>query len=186
MTHTEPLGFGYIRTDKRYISRWKDGAWDNGVLSEDDTVALSECACVLQYAQTCFEGLKAYRTEDGRVVCFRPDLNAERLENSCRRMVMPVFPRERFMDALRQVVLANLDAVPPYGSGGSLYIRPYVFGVSPTLGIKPATEYEFRMFASPVGAYFHGGARPLHLRVCPYDRAAPRGTGHIKAGSTTP
>ncbi len=176
------LGFGYIKTDWRYVANYKDGKWDDGTLSADDTITMSECAGVLQYAQTCFEGLKAYTTEDGRVVCFRPDLNAERMIDSCERMEMPVFPKERFIDAVVKTVAANRDWVPPYGSGASLYLRPYMFGINPVIGVKPATEYQFRIFATPVGPYFKGGVRPLTVRISDFDRAAPHGTGHIKAG----
>lgn len=176
------IGFGYIPTDKRYVSEYKNGTWDDGILTEDATVTISECAGVLQYAQTCFEGLKAYTTKDGRIVTFRPDLNAERMADSCKRLEMPVFPKERFLDAVDKVVAANAAYVPPYGSGATLYIRPYMFGSSPVIGVKPAEEYQFRLFATPVGPYFKGGAKPISIRVCDYDRAAPHGTGHIKAG----
>ena len=145
-------------------------------------MVLNECAGVLQYAQTVFEGLKAYRTEDGHIVTFRPDLNASRMADSARRLEMPVFPEDRFIRAVEQVVAANADYVPPYGSGATLYIRPYMFGTNPVIGVKPADEYQFRVFATPVGPYFKGGAKPITIRVCDFDRAAPHGTGHIKAG----
>ena len=176
------LGFGYIATDKRYVSNYKDGAWDEGVLTDDANVVISECAGVLQYAQTVFEGLKAYTTEDGRIVTFRPDLNAERLEQSALRLEMPVFPEERFVEAVLQTVKANAAYVPPYGTGATLYIRPYLFGTNPVIGVKPADEYQFRVFCTPVGPYFKGGVKPLTICVSDFDRAAPHGTGHIKAG----
>ncbi|MEE1315432.1 MAG: branched-chain amino acid aminotransferase [Faecalimonas sp.] len=176
------LGFGYIQTDYRYVSNYKDGAWDDGVLTEDANIVLSECAGVLQYAQTVFEGLKAYRTEDGHIVTFRPDLNAKRMIDSAKRLEMPAFSEEQFLDAVDKVVAANEEFVPPYGSGATLYLRPYMFGVNPVIGVKPADEYQFRMFGTPVGPYFKGGAKPLTIRVCDFDRAAPCGTGHIKAG----
>ena len=176
------LGFGYIQTDKRYVSNFKDGAWDEGGLTEDANIVLNECAGVLQYAQTIFEGLKAYRTEDGRIVTFRPDLNAKRMVDSAKRLEMPVFPEEKFIEAVEQVVAANADFVPPYGSGATMYLRPYMFGSNPVIGVKPASEYQFRIFATPVGPYFKGGAKPITIRVCDFDRAAPHGTGHIKAG----
>lgn len=176
------LGFGYIETEQRYVSNYKDGAWDDGTMSTDATVTISECACVLQYAQTCFEGLKAYTTEDGRVVCFRPDLNAQRMVDTCKRLEMPAFPVERFVDAVVQTVKANIDYVPPYGSGATLYIRPYMFGSNAVIGVSPAEEYQFRIFVTPVGPYFKGGAKPITIRVSDFDRAAPRGSGHIKAG----
>jgi len=176
------LGFGYMKTDFRYVSNYKDGKWDDGELSSDENIVLNECAGVLQYAQTCFEGMKAYTTEDGRIVCFRPDLNADRMIESCERMKMPVFPKERFLDAVVKTVAANREWVPPYGSGASLYLRPYMFGSNAVIGVKPATEYQFRIFATPVGPYFKGGVKPLTVRISDYDRAAPHGTGHIKAG----
>lgn len=176
------LGFGYQVTDKRFVANYKDGAWDDGALTEDPTITLTECAGVLQYAQTCFEGLKAYTTEDGRTVCFRPDLNASRMSDSCKRLEMPVFPEDKFVEAVKAVVKANEAYVPPYGSGATLYIRPYMFGSSAVIGVKPAEEYQFRIFCTPVGPYFKGGAKPITIRVCDYDRAAPHGTGHIKAG----
>lgn len=176
------LGFGYIQTDKRFVSNYKDGAWDEGTLTSDANVVISECAGVLQYAQTCFEGLKAYTTEDGKIVCFRPDLNAARMKDSCERLEMPVFPEDRFVKAVEDVVRANAAYVPPYGSGATLYLRPYMFGSNPVIGVKPANEYQFRIFATPVGPYFKGGAKPITIRVCDFDRAAPHGTGHIKAG----
>ncbi len=176
------LGFGYIQTDKRFVSNFKNGAWEEGFLTEDATVTLNECAGVFQYAQTVFEGLKAYRTQDGRIVTFRPDLNAQRMAESAKRLEMPVYPEQDFIKAVEQVVAANADFVPPYGSGATMYLRPYMFGTNPVIGVKPATEYQFRIFATPVGPYFKGGAKPLTLRVCDFDRAAPRGTGHIKAG----
>lgn len=176
------IGFSYRKTDMRYVSNFKDGSWDEGTLTEDDKVVISECAGVLQYSQSCFEGLKAYTTEDGHIVTFRPDLNAQRMEDSARRLEMPVFPKERFLDAVTQVVAANEAYVPPFGSGATLYIRPYMFASSPVIGVKPADEYQFRILTTPVGPYFTGGAKPLTICVSDYDRAAPHGTGHIKAG----
>lgn len=176
------LGFGYVKTDKRYVSNFKNGAWDEGTLTDDANIVLNECAGVFQYAQTVFEGLKAYTTEDGHIVTFRPDLNASRLADSARRLEMPVFPEERFVDAVQKVVEANAAYVPPYGSGATLYIRPYMMGTNPVIGVKPADEYQFRMFCTPVGPYFKGGAKPITIRVSDYDSAAPCGTGNIKAG----
>ncbi|MFR5277504.1 MAG: branched-chain amino acid aminotransferase [Blautia sp.] len=176
------LGFGYVKTDYRYVSNFKDGAWDEGGLTTDDTITLSECAGVLQYAQTVFEGMKAYTTEDGHIVTFRPDLNAARMVDSAKRLEMPVFPEDRFVEAVVETVKANTAYVPPYGSGATLYIRPYMFGSDAVIGVKPANEYQFRVFTTPVGPYFKGGAKPITIRVSDFDRAAPHGTGHIKAG----
>lgn len=176
------LGFGYMPTDKRFVSMYKDGKWDEGTLTDDSNVVMNECACVLQYAQTCFEGLKAYTTKEGKIVCFRPDLNASRMADSCRRLKMPVYDEEKFVEAVKAVVKANAAWVPPFGSGATLYIRPYMFGYNSVIGVKPAEDYMFRMFCTPVGPYFKGGAKPITIRVSDLDRAAPHGTGHIKAG----
>lgn len=176
------VGFGYHKTDKRYVSNYKDGKWDEGVLTEDSNIVLNESAGVLQYAQTCFEGMKAYTTVDGKVVVFRPDMNAKRMSDTAKRLEMPVFPEDRFVEAVEQVVRANLKFVPPYGTGATLYLRPFMFGSAPVMGVKPSAEYQFRIFASPVGPYFKGGAKPITLTVSDFDRAAPHGTGHVKAG----
>jgi branched-chain amino acid aminotransferase len=176
------LGFGYIKTPYRFVANFKNGKWDEGGLTQDDQITITECAGVLQYAQTVFEGLKAYTTKDGRIVTFRPDLNAERMLESAKRLEMPPFPAERFLQAVDMVVAANKDYVPPYGSGATLYLRPYMFGSSAVIGVKPAQEYQFRLFATPVGPYFKGGAKPITIRVSDLDRAAPHGTGDIKAG----
>ena len=176
------LPFGYMKTDRRFVSNFKDGAWDSGKLTKDNIVKINECAGVLQYAQTCFEGLKAYTTKDGRVVCFRPDLNAARMKSSCERLEMPVFPEDRFVQAVKDTVKANISWVPPFGSGATLYIRPYMFGSNAVIGVKPADEYQFRILVTPVGPYFKGGVKPITVRISDLDRAAPHGTGDIKAG----
>lgn len=176
------LGFEYRQTAKRYVSNFENGAWDEGSLIEDANVVINECAGVLQYAQTCFEGLKAYRTEDGKIVIFRPDLNAKRLVDSAQRLYMPVVSEEKFLEAVEKTVLANSDFVPPYGSGGTLYIRPYIFGSGAVIGVKPDNKFQFRVFTTPVGPYFKGGVKPLNICVSSFDRAAPHGTGHVKAG----
>ena len=176
------LGFGYQVTDKRFVANYRNGAWDEGVMTEDPNITMNECAGVLQYAQTIFEGLKAYTTEKGQIVTFRPDLNASRMADSAKRLEMPVFPEDKFVEAVTKTVKENAAYVPPYGSGATLYIRPYMFGINPVIGVKPADEYQFRIFTTPVGPYFKGGAKPITIRVCDFDRAAPHGTGHIKAG----
>lgn len=176
------IGFAYHQTDKRYVAEYKNGAWGEGKLVDDANVVLSECACVFQYAQTCFEGLKAYTTEDGHIVCFRPDMNAKRMADTAKRLEMPVFPEDRFVEAVCEVVKANAAWVPPYGTGATLYIRPYLMGTNSVIGVKPAEEYQFRIFVTPVGPYFKGGAKPLTIRISDFDRAAPNGTGNIKAG----
>lgn len=159
------LDFGYIKTDYRFISNYKEGKWDEGKLSEDENIVLNESACVLQYAQTCFEGLKAYSTVDNKIVCFRPDLNAKRMADSSSYLEMPVYPEDKFVEAVVKTVKANIDYVPPYGTGATLYLRPYMFGSNPVIGVKPASEFQFRIFATPVGPYFKGGAKPIVIRI---------------------
>ncbi len=176
------LGFGYIETPYRYVCRYKDGKWEEGGLEENANITLNECACVFQYCQACFEGLKAYYTKDGHIVCFRPDLNAQRMMDSAARLEMPPFPADKFVEGVKQVVAANADFVPPYGTGASLYLRPFMIGTNSVIGVKPASEFEFRIFCTPVGPYFKGGAKPIAIKISDYDRAAPNGTGNIKAG----
>ena len=171
-----------MTTDYRYVANYKDGKWDDGALVTDPTVTLNECAGVLQYAQTVFEGLKAYTTEDGSIVCFRPDMNAERMFASAERLEMPGFPKDKFVEAVKAVVSANAAWVPPFGSGATLYVRPFMIGSGEVIGVAPAPEYTFRILVTPVGPYFKGGLKPIKLRVSEYDRAAPHGTGNIKAG----
>ena len=176
------LGFGYMKTDWRYSRIWKDGSWQEGGLTDKAEVTISECAGALQYAQTGFEGLKVYETKNGEIVAFRPDLNAERLQRTCDRLVMPKISTGDFIDALDQLVKANLGYVPPHGSGATLYIRPFIYGCGPVIGVAPSPSYEFRMFCTPVGPYFKGGVKPIRIMLSDYDRAAPHGTGDIKAG----
>lgn len=176
------LGFSYFKTDYSYVSKWKDGCWDEGKLTEDHQLTISESSTALHYGQQCFEGLKAYRTKSGKIQLFRPDENAKRMMESCRRVLMPEVPVEKFVDACIQVVKANEAFVPPYGSGATLYLRPFVIGVGDNLGVKPAPEYLFCIFCSPVGPYFKGGMAPVNFTISDYDRAAPYGTGAAKVG----
>ncbi|NLM35368.1 MAG: branched-chain amino acid aminotransferase [Clostridiales bacterium] len=176
------LGFSYIKTDWRYISIWKDGQWDQGKLVADNKLTISEGSTALHYGQQCFEGLKAYRTKDGSIQLFRPDENAKRMNNTCRRLLMPELPVEKFIDAVMQVVKANESYVPPYGTGATLYLRPYLIGIGDNIGVKPAPEYLFGVFCVPVGPYFKGGLTPVNFLVTDYDRAAPHGTGSVKVG----
>ena len=176
------LSFAYTPTDFSYVSNWKDGEWDEGGLTPDHTLTLSECAGIFHYCQECFEGLKAYTTKDGDIVCFRPDMNAERMYDTAKRLCMPPFPKDRFVEAVKQVVIANAAWVPPFGSGATLYIRPFMIATGNVIGVKPATEYQFRILVTPVGPYYKGGVQPVALKVSEFDRAAPHGTGNIKAG----
>ena len=182
-TDKDQLGFGKIFTDHMFVMEYDEGqGWHDPRIEPYHPFAMDPACVVLHYAQEIFEGMKAYTTEDGHIVTFRPDLNAERMEASAKRLEMPVFPKERFIEAVIKTVEANEAYVPPFGSGATLYIRPYMFGSNPVIGVKPASEYQFRVFTTPVGPYFKGGAKPLTIKVSDFDRAAPNGTGHIKAG----
>jgi branched-chain amino acid aminotransferase len=176
------LGFNYLKTDFRYISVWKDGSWDEGKLVEDNMIAINEGSTALHYGQQCFEGLKAYRTKEGKIQMFRPDQNSKRLNSSCRRLLMPEVSEDKFIDACLQVVKANEHFVPPYGTGATLYLRPFVIGIGDNLGVKPAPEYMFGVFCCPVGPYFKRGLAPVNFMISDYDRAAPYGTGGAKVG----
>ncbi len=176
------LGFSYQPIAQRYVANFKDGKWDKGGLSSDANVVMNECAGILQYCQEVFEGLKAYKTKDGRTVTFRPDQNAKRMYDSAQRLEMPPVPEDMFLEAVDEVVRANKDYIPPFESGGALYLRPYLFATGPVIGVKPSDEYQFRLFGTPVGNYFKNGIKPITICVSDFDRAAPRGTGHIKAG----
>lgn len=176
------LGFSYIKTDYRFIAHWKDGKWDNGELTTDSILHIHEGSTALHYGQQCFEGLKAYRCKDGSINLFRPDQNAKRMQNTCARLLMPQVPTELFIRACKEVVKANEKWLAPYGSGATLYLRPFVIGVGENIGVRPAPEYIFSVFCCPVGAYFKGGMKPSNFLVTDYDRAAPHGTGGVKVG----
>lgn len=179
----ENLGFSYHKLPFRYISYFKDGEWDEGKLVEDATLHISESSPALHYGQQAFEGLKAYRTKTGSIQLFRPDQNAERLQRTADRLLMESVPTDKFIDACKQVVQANADFVPPYGSGGTLYLRPLLIGIGDVIGVKPAEEYLFTVFAMPVGNYFRGSLAPTNFLIQEdYDRAAPNGTGAAKVG----
>ncbi len=176
------LGFDYLKTNKMFVSRYKEGKWDNGKMVDDDSLTIHAAATVLHYGQSCFEGLKAYKTKENKVVLFRPEENAKRMIRSCQRVLMAEYPEEKFVEACKEVVRANAEYVPPYGSGGTLYIRPFMFGDGANIGVKPAPEYVFCIFCVPVGAYFKGGLAPVNFNISDYDRAAPMGTGAVKVG----
>ena len=176
------LDFSYRKTDYSYVCNYKDGKWGEGELTTDHSLNISECAGILHYCQEVFEGLKAYTTQDGHIVCFRPDMNAARMHDSAQRLEMPPFPEERFVEAVKKVVAANAAWVPPFGSGATLYVRPLMFATGDVIGVAPADEYQFRILVTPVGPYFKGGLKPIKLRVSEYDRAAPHGTGNSEAG----
>ena len=179
----ENLPFSYIKTDYNIRFCYKDGKWSDGELSEDENVSLHISAPALHYGQQAFEGIKAFETKDGRIVIFRPDENAKRLQLSSKRIYMPEIPEDMFLEALHTVVKANEKFVPPYGTGASLYIRPVIFGSGPKVGLGPAPEYTFVIFVTPVGPYYKGGFKPVKaLVVEEFDRAAPLGVGNCKVG----
>lgn len=176
------LGFSYIKTPWRFLATWKDGSWNEGELTEDNYLHIHEGSTALHYGQQCFEGLKAYRRKDGGINLFRPDENSKRMNRSAYRLRMPEVPEDFFLDAVKQVIKANQEYVPPYGSGATLYIRPLLIGVGENIGVSPAPEYIFTVFCMPVGPYFKGGLTPTNFIVSDYDRAAPNGTGAAKVG----
>ncbi len=176
------LGFKYHKTNFNYLAHFKEGEWEILPLRAEDTLTISCFSPALHYGQQAFEGLKAYMRKDGHVQLFRPDENAARFRTSCERLLMPQVSTKMFIDACEQVVKANMEFVPPYGSNATLYLRPYMIGVGSNLGVKPATEYLFGVICSPVGSYFKGGLSPVGFMVTDYDRAAPNGTGKQKVG----
>ncbi|NVY96739.1 branched-chain amino acid aminotransferase [Lactobacillus sp. DCY120] len=176
------LGFDYMDLPYRYQAIYRDGQWQDSGMVEDSTLHISEGSTVLHYGQSDFEGMKAYRTKNGQIQLFRPDRNAVRMQKSCQRLLMPEVPTEMFVDAVKQVVKANAGFVPPYGNGATLYVRPIMMGVGGVIGVHPADEYIFRIFAMPVGNYFKGGLTPTNFTTSEYDRAAHKGTGQSKVG----
>ena len=176
-------GFKFHGTHKVFYAYYKDGQWENGKLDNSIHFEISTMAVALQYGQSVFEGLKAYRSKDDRILLFRPDANAKRLQGSCERLLMPKVPEQMFLDAVKQVVDANRDLVPSYESGGTLYIRPFVIGTETVMGVRSSNEFLFSIVATPVGSYFKDGFNPIDLTTTPYDRAAPNGLGHVKSGA---
>ncbi len=176
------LDFSYQRTNCNFVAYYRNGAWEEGKLVKENTLTISNGSACLHYGQQCFEGLKAYRNPNNEIQLFRPEENAKRMRESAKRLMMPDIPVAFFVDAVKQLVKANEEFVPPYGYGATLYIRPLYIGVGDMVGVKPAQEYIFTAFCTPVGAYFKGGIKPVSFETTEYDRAAPMGTGGIKAG----
>ena len=175
------MGFQYMATKCHVRYTWRDGAWDDGVLETEPYLKLHISATVLHYGQAAFEGLKAFRYQDGQVRVFRGSENAQRMNDSADRILMANVPRELFREAVNRAVRENIEYVPPYGTGGALYIRPLLFGSGPQIGVSPADEYTFIVLVVPVGDYYKGGLAPVTAVVDNrYDRAAPRGVGHVK------
>ena len=177
------LGFGFSDVNCHLRFTWKDGAWDQGEFVKDPYITMHIGAACLHYGQECFEGMKAFRQKDGKIVIFRPDENGKRMYRTALRTVMPPVPVEMFIDAAKRVVKANEEYVPPYGTGGSMYIRPLLIGTGPQIGVAPAKEYTFIMMVMPVGAYYKGGLKPVRAVIFDdWDRAAPQGMGDVKVG----
>jgi len=178
----DSLGFDVVETKSMFMATCKqDGSWQGGGLVPYGKIELSPAAGVLNYGQGCFEGTKAFRTVNNRVVLFRIDLNAKRMALSTKRLCIPQMDTTFFINAVKETVLDNIDYVPPYNKG-TLYVRPIVWGTSPAIGVKPVEEYTFMIFVSPVGPYFKGGVKPLNLKINKeYHRAAPKGIGNAKA-----
>lgn len=177
------LAFGYIKTDYNVRCYYRDGKWGELEVSSSEQIPIHMAATCLHYGQEAFEGLKAFRGKDDKVRIFRMDENAKRLESSCKGIMMAEFPMEKFKEAVRKVIKLNERFIPPYGTGASLYIRPLIIGTGAQVGVKPANEYLFIIFVSPVGPYFKGGFKTTPFVVTrKYDRAAPLGTGTYKIG----
>lgn len=176
------LDFSYRDTPYSYEAEYHNGKWGKGKLTTDSSLNISEAAVALHYGEEVFEGLKAYRRKDGGVNLFRPDRNAKRMKNSAERLLMPGYPEEDFIKAVKEVVRANQEFIPPYESGGSLYIRPFMIGTSAIVGVKAGHDFTFRIFATPVGAYYPGGLTPTAFVTSAFDRAAHGGTGQAKVG----
>ena len=177
------LPFGYMRTDYNVRCYYRNGEWGALELCSEETINLHMAATCLHYGQEGFEGLKAYRGKDGKIRIFRPEANAERLQSTCRGILMPELPTELFVNAVKKVVKSNERFIPPYESGAALYIRPLLIGTSAQVGVHPASEYLFVIFVTPVGPYFKGGfATNPYVIIREYDRSAPLGTGIYKVG----
>lgn len=181
-TPWKELGFEFRPTKSNLRITYKDGKWGEPELCEEPTINLHMGATALHYGQACFEGLKAFTHPDNSVHVFRPKANAARLATSCARTMMPILPEDVFLNAVNEVVRDNIEYVPPYGSGGALYLRPLLFGSGPRIGLQPADEYTFIIMVLPVGDYYKGGlASPVDgLLITDFDRAAPRGVGNVK------
>jgi branched-chain amino acid aminotransferase len=181
-TPWEDLGFEFRPTKSNLRITYKDGEWGEMELCEDPNISIHMGATALHYGQACFEGLKAFAHEDDSVHVFRPDQNAKRLQSSCERTLMPTLPHDIFLKAVNAVVKDNIEYVPPYGTGGALYLRPLLFGSGPRIGLSPADEYTFVLMVMPVADYYKGGLnKPVDgLIITDYDRAAPRGVGNVK------
>lgn len=177
------LPFGYFKTDFNVRSYYKDGVWSELEITDSEYIQTHIAASALHYGQQAFEGMKAFRGKDGDIRLFRWEENSHRLQNSARGIIMAEVPDDLFFKAIKEVVLRNEKYIPPYGTGASLYLRPLLFGSGAEVGVKPAKEYTFLVFATPVGPYFKGGFNPVKIMIeRDSDRAAPLGTGVYKVG----
>ncbi|MCQ2264498.1 MAG: branched-chain amino acid aminotransferase [Bacteroidales bacterium] len=177
------LGFGYVKTDYNVRCYFRNGEWGKLEVTSDENIPMHMAASCLHYGQEAFEGMKAFRGKDGKVRLFRWEENWKRLNNSADTIMMAQLPKQLFFEALETVIKLNADFIPPYGTEGSLYLRPLLIGTGPTVGVKPANEYLFLVFVTPVGPYFKEGFKPTNMQIAKdYDRAAPLGTGHVKVG----
>jgi branched-chain amino acid aminotransferase len=177
------LGFGFTDVNCHIRYTWKNGAWSSPEFVKEPYINMHIGASCLHYGQECFEGIKAFRQKSGKIVIFRPDENAKRMYRTAQRCVMPPVPVEMFIDACKKVVAANEEYVPPYGTGGSMYLRPLLIGTGPQIGVAPADEYTFIVMVMPVGAYYKGGLKPVRAVILDnWDRAAPHGMGDVKVG----
>jgi branched-chain amino acid aminotransferase len=177
------LPFGYFKTDFNIRCNYANGKWGELEVSDSEYITMHMAATCLHYGQEAFEGMKAFTGVDGKVRIFRLDENGKRINRSAVGLMMPEVPTELFREAVIKAVKLNIKYVPPYGEGASLYIRPLLIGTGPEVGVKPAKEYLFIVFVGPVGPYFKEGFNPVKMQIVrDYDRAAPLGTGSIKAG----
>lgn len=176
------LTFQYVRTNVHFVAHYKDGVWDEGRFQTEDTIQVSTLSTGIQYGQQAFEGMKAYRTKEGKINLFRPEENAKRFIRSCERIMMPPVAIDFFLKAVIDTVLRNSEFVPPYETKATLYVRPYMIGVGPNLILSPSKEYLFGVTVMPVGLFFKTGLTPAKFLISDYDRAAPRGTGDVKVG----
>lgn len=177
------LSFGYVKTDYNVRCYFRDGKWGELEVMSDEYIPMHMAASCLHYGQEAFEGMKAFRGKDGKVRLFRWEENWKRLNSSADTIMLAPIPKELFFEALEKVIKLNAEYIPPYGTEGSLYIRPLLIGTGATIGVKPADEYLFVVFVMPVGPYFKEGFKPTNMQIAKdFDRAAPLGTGHVKVG----
>ena len=179
----ETLGFGFSDVNCHLRMTWKDGKWSKPKFVKEPWINMHIGAACLHYGQECFEGIKAFRQKDGKIAIFRPDENAKRMYRTAVRTCMPPIPVDTFIECCKAIVKKNAEYVPPFGTGGSMYLRPLLIGTGPQIGVAPAKEYTFMIMVMPVGAYYKGGLKPVRAVIFDqWDRAAPHGMGDVKVG----